>query len=234
MRRSGRISREEEVDRRDWERFRRLDTLSDHWWWRPGWRPDRHYYAWFLLLESATGLVELVHECQRHLELPYLDLIPPDGLHMTVQGIGFTDEVSRAEVAEIAANARSACAELAPLTLSVGPLAGYSGGVFLRATPWAPMIDLRARLRSAIGTVLGRDRVPDEPSRFRPHVSVGYCNAAVPAGDLVARVERLRALPPTTVMVDSVHVIEQRRDGHAYKWGVAEGVHLPPSPGTDT
>jgi 2'-5' RNA ligase len=230
MNERGRRSHEAEVDRRDWERFRRLDTLTDHWWWRPGWRPDRHYYAWFLLFESATTLVELVDECQRNLELPYLDLIPPDGLHMTVLGIGFTDEVTRAQIADIAATARSACAQLPSFTLSVGPLAGYSGGVFLRATPWAPMIDLRARLRSAIETVIGKDRVPDEPSRFRPHVSVGYCNAAVPAAELVARVERLRALPKIDVMVDSVHVIEQRREGHAYKWDVAEAVPLRPSP----
>src|SRR5690606_21325038 len=155
MSEQARNSHEVEVDQRDWETFRRLDTLTDHWWWRPGWRPDRHYYAWFLLFESDPDLLELVDECQRSLELPYLDLIPPDGIHMTVQGVGFTDEVTRTQVAEIAEQARAACAQAPPCSLSVGPLAGYSGGVFLRAAPWAPMLDLRARLQRAIGAVLG-------------------------------------------------------------------------------
>jgi 2'-5' RNA ligase len=226
MKNRDRSSHEDEIDRRDWETFRQVDTLTDHWWWRPGWRPDRQYYTWFILFESDARLIDLVDECQRSLKLPYLDLIPPDGLHMTVQGVAFADEVSDAEVAELGARARVACANLASFTLTVGPLAGYSGGVFLRAAPWAPLRHLRARLRNAIATVLGDDRVPDEPSRFQPHISVGYCHAAVPAGELVEKVRHLRTLPTIEVTVDSIHLIEQRRDGHAYKWDVAEAVHL--------
>ena len=27
-----------------------VDSLHDHWWWRPGWRAGRHYYACHITL----------------------------------------------------------------------------------------------------------------------------------------------------------------------------------------
>jgi 2'-5' RNA ligase len=219
---------EQTTDLEDWQAFRGLDRLADHWYWRPGWRPDRRYLTWYLLFDpdNYTDLGTLVADHQQHLRFTYLDLVPADGLHLTVQGLAFADDITPDETAQIGATARDRCADLGPFDLTIGPLAGYPGGVFLRAAPWDPVHQLRSRLRDAIGQTIGEDRVPDEPRRFKPHVTVGYCNDAAPAAELIARVHDLRRRPPLTITVHAAHLIELRREHHTYRWDVIESVHL--------
>ena len=54
-------------------------------------------------------------------DLPGLDLVPVEWLHLTVQGIGFADEVGAGEVDRIVAAVRRRCAALAPLRVTLGP-----------------------------------------------------------------------------------------------------------------
>lgn len=42
------------TDIEDWKAFRQLRRLADHWYWRPGWRPDRRYMTWYLLSSTPT------------------------------------------------------------------------------------------------------------------------------------------------------------------------------------
>jgi len=231
MSRPARPTAEQKTDIEDWWTFRRLRRLADHWYLRPGWRSDRHYLTWYLLFDADNypDLGAYVADHQRHVGFPYVDLVPPDGLHLTVQGVAFADELSHDQVAEIGAVARDFCADLPPFDLTIGPLAGYPGGVFLRAAPWEPVRQLRNRLSAAIGRTIGVARVPDEPRRFKPHISVGYCNDAVPATDLIDHVRELRRRSPLTLNVNAAHLIELRRDEHTYRWGTLESVHLTPN-----
>lgn len=78
--------------------------LQTHWWWRPGWRRGRHFYACHLTLDHASGLHDLVDRYQGVLRpFPGLDLIPAAGCISTMHGIGFTDEVTDAEQDSIGA-----------------------------------------------------------------------------------------------------------------------------------
>lgn len=88
------------------------------------------------------------------------------------------------------------------------------------------MRQLRRRLRTAIGQTIGVDRVPDEPRRFKPHISVAYCNNDVPAAELIDRVAGLRRRSPLNIRVNSAHLIELRREGHTYRWNARESVGL--------
>ncbi|EIV96611.1 hypothetical protein FraQA3DRAFT_6515 [Frankia sp. QA3] len=73
-------------------------------------------------------------------------------------------------------------ADIAPVPQTAGPIAAYPRGTFLRAALWAPIANIRERLRTAIGTVLGPDQVSEEPARFKPRISVTNCNAT-PGGE---------------------------------------------------
>ncbi|HEX6074570.1 MAG TPA: hypothetical protein VFZ32_04810 [Micromonosporaceae bacterium] len=70
-----------------------VEGLRNHWWWRPGWREGRHFYACHLTFDNAPDLHRLADRYQQALR-PFagLDLIPRRWLHLTMQGIGFTDE----------------------------------------------------------------------------------------------------------------------------------------------
>jgi len=217
---------EEQVDAEDWETFRRTERMADHWWWRPGWRPGRHYLTWYLVFDDQA-LTDYVAGFQHALaDLDYLDPVPADGLHMTVQGVAFADELPAYTVTAIGTAADARCADVEPFTLTVGPIAAYPGGTFLRATPWAPVADLRDRLRAAIGEVLGPDAVPDEPARFKPHISVAYCNATPPTTEVIRRLTDLRHRPPISLPVTSVDLLELRREDHTYRWTTRHHIDL--------
>lgn len=76
-----------------WRRLEVLDTLTNHRWWRPGWRVGRSFYTWHLTFDDHPQVADLARRWQAGIDLAGLDHIPADGLHLTMQGIGFTDEV---------------------------------------------------------------------------------------------------------------------------------------------
>lgn len=78
------------------------EQMRDHWWWRPGWRVGRSFYTWHITFDDQPAAHQLADGYAPALDgLTTLDLIPPQWLHLTMQGVGFTDEVSRNHVAEI-------------------------------------------------------------------------------------------------------------------------------------
>jgi hypothetical protein len=70
--------------------------LRDHWWPRPGWRPGRLSHTWHLTFDDAPELHRLATACQHALRpLPGRNTVPSRWLHLTLQSVGFDDEVDR-------------------------------------------------------------------------------------------------------------------------------------------
>lgn len=217
---------EKQVDLSDWDEFGRVTYLANHWWDRPGWQPDRHYLTWYLLFDSHDLRAYVARFQAALADLDYLDPVPADDLHLTVQGVDFADLVDEAEVAAIASEAKRRCRGLVPFSLTIGPINAYPGGTFLRAKPWKPVQELRDRLRAAIAAVRGHHAVPDEPARFKPHISVAYCHAKTDARQLRQRLAVLREIPPLSITVDQVALLELRREHHVYRWDVRGVINL--------
>lgn len=199
------------------EAFARLGRMRDHWWWRPGWRVGRSFYTFHVTFEDAPEVAKLAGYYRRALDLPTLDPVPDEGLHLTMQGIGFTDEVTEAEVNAIVEAARARLAGLAPFDLTLGPADADPEAVMLQVAPWTPLEQVRAAVRSAIGDVWGHIRVPDQADGFTPHVSVAYSGADAPAEPLR---QRLAEVEPraTTTRVTAVQLIDLNRDAKVYRW----------------
>ncbi len=195
----------------------RPERMRDHWWWRPGWRAGRRLYTWHLTFEGHHDLHQLVRAYQDSLDVPELDLVPLEGLHLTMQGVGFTDEVSRQQLRQLVVAAERRCGALAPLTLTLGPARVDPEGVCLPVAPQGPVRWLRMAVRGAIAEVLGEGRVPDAAEEFWPHVSVAYSNADGPAAPIVERVGRVGALE-AVVTIGEVRLLELERAGHVYRW----------------
>jgi 2'-5' RNA ligase len=205
----------------DWQRFRRLAFTTNHWD-RPNWTPGRQAYYWYLTFDSAE-LRTLAHHCQSRLRLPYLDLVPLDGLHLTLPKVGWSDEVPSEDAGSVAAAALRACSDLEPFTLTVGPLAGSAGAVRFSVAPWEPVIAIYQRLRESVRTVRNEGC---KDSEFRPHVGIPYCNDAVPADPLGEAIAPLRSLPSVDIMVTHVDLVLLRREGQAYKWSTIHSLPL--------
>jgi 2'-5' RNA ligase len=149
-------------------------------------------------------------------DLPTLDPVSVRWLHLTMQGIGFTDEVDRDDVDAIADAVRDRCAALAPFTITLGPARVDPEALMLPVHPAQPVARLRATIRAAIADVWGPDNVPEDADGFRPHVSLAYSNAAGPAEPII---QRLGAQPVTAaeITVHRAALIDLNRDHKVYE-----------------
>jgi 2'-5' RNA ligase len=193
------------------------DHMRDHWWWRPGWRVGRSMYTWHVTFDDQPQLHELVSAYQSALTLlPGLDLIPGRWLHLTMQGIGFTDEVSEREIADIADAARKRLANQRPVSLTVGPASVDPEAIMFEVTPIDALSPVRSAIRAAISDVRGTTEVP-ESEEWTPHISLAYSNSDGAAAPYVAAVDSV-SNPPVTLTVSKAHLIELNRDAQLYQW----------------
>jgi 2'-5' RNA ligase len=216
--------RERESFEQRWLDYQKIDRLREHWYWRPGWRIGRSFFTWHVTFDGQPELQERVKRLQAELNLPGLDLVPLNGLHLTMQGLGFTDEVAGSDVSAIVEAARRACRTIAPLTLALGPIDPDPEGIGLLVSPWKPVEELRHTLRAAIGSVW--DEVPEPAKGFRPHVTLAYSATTAAAEPIRARLKPLRDLPPTVVKIDGAQLIALNRDHRVYQWEVVATVEL--------
>lgn len=158
-------------------------------------------------------------------QLPQLDPVPVKWLRLTLQGIGFTDEVNRGDVDRIVEAARTRCATLRPFTLTIGPAYVDPETIQTPGRPLEPVAELRLAIRAAIGDVWGPENIPEQQDGFRAHLSLGYSNAAGPVDPVAAA---LAVRPDTTaeVTVSSVALIDLNRDRKAYEWDDVATVQL--------
>jgi 2'-5' RNA ligase len=219
-------TRELEALAERWQSFQSLGHLTDHWYWRPGWRVGRSFYTWHLTFEDATGLHELVSRLQEQIATPAHDLVPLEGLHLTMQGVGFTDEVKDVDVSAIVEAARARLAGVAAFTLSLGPVDPDAEGVGLLVRPWAPVEGVRLAIRDAIADVWGEVNVPEDRDGFRPHVTLAYSATDAPAEPVRGLLEPLRDIAPATVQINQAQLIRLNRDERVYRWDVVASAPL--------
>ena len=190
--------------------------INEHWWWRPGWRPGRRMYTFHITFAHHPEVAELAARAQSRLDgLPGLDLIPARWLHLTTQGIGFTDEVPAEALAAIEAAARTRLAALQPATITLGPARSASEGITFWATPEHALDDIRAATRDAIAHVWSPDRVPDSED-WAPHVSIAYASTTGPSGAYDQALDGDNST--VTVTPSAVQLIALSRDTHLYQW----------------
>ena len=199
-----------------WTAYQDLPELTNHWYWRPGWRADRQFYTWHLTFEHQPELHHLVTDLQRQLALPGLDLVPLDGLHLTMQGLGFTDEVTNSDIEAIVAETRRRWAGLPPLELSLGPVDPDAEGIGMLVRPWDRVEHLRATIRDAIGAVW--QTVPEAAEGFRPHVTIAYSGSQAPTAPIRDRLNALRHQSPAEVTIRQATLIALRREHRSYRW----------------
>jgi 2'-5' RNA ligase len=213
-------------------------TVRDHWWWRPGWRFGRRVYTFHIIFENeglvagVADLRRLAAKYQRRLAaLPGLDLVPRRWLHLTMQNVGLTDDVSDTDCEAVVDRARAAYSELAPFDLTFDAVEVRREAIAFRPWPAEPVKRLREASRVAISVVLGE--VPEAPEHahgFQPHVTLAYSNAAGPAEPLLAAVRDVDEAP-ATVWVRAACLIVLDRDERIYRWTTRATIPLGSSAG---
>jgi 2'-5' RNA ligase len=207
-----------------------LTDVRDHWWWRPGWRPGRRFFTFHVIFADQPEVQALAASARTRLAgLPGLDLVPAQWLHLTMQGIGFSDEVADDDLAKIIAAAREQLAAVPPVTVRIGPVVVADEGVACWAGPAGTLDPMRDAVRAAIGDVWGTDRVL-EAAAWTPHVSVAYASADGPGDQFETALNGLDDVAEATLR--AADLIKLGRDQHVYEWESLErfplgGLQLP-------
>ncbi|WP_326811615.1 2'-5' RNA ligase family protein [Streptomyces scopuliridis] len=190
--------------------------MRNHWWWRPGWNVGRRFYTWHLTFGGQKDVHRFAEQYRTALAgAEGLDLVPDQWLHLTMQGIGFIDEVNQADVDAIveASRARLAAVPAFDITLSAPILDPEA--VLVPVQPEQPVRAVRDAIRAAIGDVL--PEVPEEAEGFRPHVSVGYSRSEDRA-DAIGQALDAADVQPAAARIESAELIVIHRDNRMYEW----------------
>ena len=199
-------------------------VMADHWWWRPGWAPGRRYVTWHLTLgdlPAARAVAERYRSAVA--SFPGLDVVPDPWLHLTMQGVGFVDELEADAASRIAQSASERLAAVDPVEAWLAPAQVGTEGIYLPVDPFDGLQRVRLLVRAATVDVLGS--ASGDADTFWPHVSVAYSNQVGPSQDIedaVAQVDFLGA----AVTVAHVDLICLGRDSHLYEWETIARVPL--------
>jgi 2'-5' RNA ligase len=125
-------------------------------------------YTWHFTFADQSAVQDLAARYQAKLaSLPGLNLVPAHWLHLTTQGVGFTDEVNDDEVAAIIGAARRRLAPLAAIQARLGPARVTPEAILLDVSPVMKLATIRAELRAAISDVWSPGQVPERQSGCR-------------------------------------------------------------------
>jgi 2'-5' RNA ligase len=200
--------------------------FANHWQWRPEWREDRPCLLWYVTFEDQPSVLEHAEQLESSLRTgANLDVVPPEWLHLTVDDVAYTDEVSSTQVESLVQATRERVSDCRLPPLELGPVRAMASAVVLPARPRWPLLRLRERVQAASAAVLGRDK-PPLTQDFRPHVSLGYVNDECAQRSVM---EPLGPADPDVVQASVSHLTlaaVTRRSRH-YQWTTRAVLPLP-------
>jgi hypothetical protein len=199
------------------------DRMADHWWWRPGWRVGRRMYTWHFTFDGQQAVHDLAASYQKRLaDLPDLDLIPARWLHLTTQGVAFTDEITDNQVADLIAASTERLKRFPVQRVELGPARVTPEAILLDVTPADGLAAIRRELRETITDVLGTARL-GESDEWTPHVSLAYSSGTGPQAPYAAAVA---SGGTAETVITTVELIVLGRDQHLYEWTTRADVQL--------
>lgn len=209
------------------------DRLRDHWWPRPGWRPGRIMLTWHLTFDHAAELHQLVREFQSTLaDLPGLNLVPVEWLHLTIQGVGYEDETPAEDVAAVIECVQERVANLGAFDLTFTRPRIYGEAIAFRPEPAKPLQQLLVATRHGIADARGPENVPTGPEQlrgFHPHVTIAYSSIDAEARPYSAALTTVDP-EPLVVPVSNVTLLrlDRQLDPHwLYRWTSVAQASLP-------
>lgn len=181
-------------------------------------------YTFHVTFDALPDVGNLAESDQARLaKLPGLDLVPRRWLHLTTQGIAFSDEISSGDVAAVTEAARQRLAAVDRPLVTIGPAEVASEGVAYYTAPDEALDSIRNALRAAIADALGPEQLHEDET-WTPHVSVAYANATGPAHLYEAAL--VGAHETVTVRVPAAQLILLNRGDHLYTWQVVADLPL--------
>jgi 2'-5' RNA ligase len=201
------------------------DAMTDHWWWRPGWRVGTRFYAWHITQDDQPEVHDLAQRYRTAVStIETLDPIPDEWLHMTMQGVGHVEDINIAAFDFLTLRVADRLRALAPITTSYQRADITSEAVVLTPADPEAFAEVRRAIRAGITDALGE--CPESEDGFRAHVSVAYGNADADAAPIREALDRAAPAAPSSATYTKVSLIRMHRDQRTYEWDVIREVPL--------
>jgi len=192
--------------------------VINHWYWRPGWSVGSRFYTWHITFADKPEVLSFAQRYREQLSpQPMLDVIPDQWLHLTMQGVGFVNDVSTADANAIVSAARERCSGLNAFELSLDRPYVDPESIQVAVQPSGQVRQLRTELRRAIADVWGEARVPEAAEPYSPHMSLAYINSAGPSTPLVKAIDAVDNVTGAA-RIESCQLIVLNRDAGMYVW----------------
>lgn len=116
------------------------------------WTADRRYLSILVDLSGVTTLADTAAEIAA-VDSPAYGLVGPDGLHLTLQEIGFTDKLDAAAIVALERGVAQVAAGTAPFRAAVSGVGSFADAAFFQVEPWEPFREIRRKLWAACPTL---------------------------------------------------------------------------------
>jgi hypothetical protein len=204
--------------------------LVNHWRPLPEWQPGRRLWTFYMTFDGQSDLHAAVQRYHHELSgIDEFDLVNPRWLHVTLQGIAFSDQLDAAHVDTIEAEVSTALATRRLPALKLAPARLDGDALSMRLTPADGISALREDIRACVSGTIGAGnlyQLPEPAGGFNPHISIAYANASIPdTSDVCARLDRV---PPPDFSLDVKHVslVQLGRETHRWFWDHERKVSL--------
>ncbi|WP_420843989.1 2'-5' RNA ligase family protein [Lentzea albidocapillata] len=151
--------------------------------------------------------------------------MPRPWLHVTMQGVGFVDEVSTADTTAISESVRRRLAGVPWQVVKFHRLTARQQAIALCPTPTSAVCSIRDAVREGISDVWGVCQVPERSESYSPHLTVAYVNTPMSSVPVVKLMETVDP-SPVEIAIRSVSLIRLRRVERSYTWDGAEQFNL--------
>lgn len=200
-------------------------STVDHWAAYSGWTPGRRHLTTYIVFEKTSVFAKAAKKVQADLADAPAALCPMDSLHQTLQGAGWEDELTCAQVEAVRRNAAAAVRRVTEFDLSISSLKFVEDALVVGLEPAEPLLELKSLLHDAVSRALG-ERAEGEPDDLLPHMSVAYCNRVADAGPLFAAVEKHGRIKAGPYRVKQVELVWLTRETDRYIWETIERMPL--------
>jgi 2'-5' RNA ligase len=202
--------------------FLASDSTHDHWSRASRLSSESGYY-WMLTFEGSEQLSELAATCGKKLTgLPY-DLVPEDGLHLTIGRIAMESEIGIGEIHRIAGRLESSIS-VEVFDVLVGWLTGTAGALGFLVNPYERILQVSKAIREVMPA--GHPEPLMHEKMTPPHITIGYANACADATSIKKVVQNLHTISPVQVQVQSVALVRLSRRRGKYSWTTIRRVGL--------
>lgn len=187
--------------RRAWQNFEHLERPSAHRVDWAAWAAGHQHHRLFAILPREATVLEAIELAQQSLRhLVGVELHPPEFFHVTLQTLGFDEQLRYSAEALDRLLAREPAFEI-----ELGGVNAFESAVFLEVHSRRRLFELRQLIRRVGGQPLAR---LDPLSGYLFHLTLGYFDTTASVAKVREAIRPLRQQRTARLRVDEVALVE--------------------------